>query len=281
MQNSMQGKTVIVTGATNGIGLIAARELAGMGARTVLVSRNQQKCVTVAEQIKTQTGNPQVEYIVADLSTRAGVQQAAHEFKKHHTRLDVLLNNAGAVYMSRHVSKDDIELTFALNHLNYFHLTILLLDVLKASGPARIINVASDAHRGNKLNFDDLQAEKSYNGMTVYGRSKLANILFTYELARKLEGTKVSANALHPGFVATGFGKNNGKLMKIVLGLLSPIQREPEEGAETSIFLAASPQVEGVSGKYFADCKPVDSDPASYDRAAAEKLWQVSLEMIV
>ncbi len=281
MQNSMQGKTVMVTGATNGIGLVAARELANMGARVMLVSRNQQKCVTVAEQIKSQTGNLQVEYIVADLSTRTGVQQAAHEFKKHHTHLDVLLNNAGAVYMSRQLSKDNIELTFALNHLNYFHLTILLLDVLKASSSARIVSVASDAHRSQKLNFDDLQAEKSYNGMGVYGRSKLANVLFTYELARKLDGTKVTANALHPGFVSTGFGKNNGKLMKIVLGLLSPIQREPAEGAATSIYLASSPEVQGVTGKYFTDCKPVDSDPASYDRATAEKLWQTSLEMIV
>jgi NAD(P)-dependent dehydrogenase (short-subunit alcohol dehydrogenase family) len=271
----------MVTGATNGMGLIAARELAKLGARVVVVSRNQQKCVTVAEQIKSQTGNTQVEYIAVDLSSRAGIQQAAHEFKKQHTRLDVLLNNAGAIYMSRQLSKDNIELTFALNHLNYFHLTILLLDVLKASGSARIVNVASDMHRSHKLNFDDLQAEKSYNGMAVYGRSKLANVLFTYELARKLEGTKVTANALHPGFVSTGFGKNNGKLMKIVLGLLSPIQREPEEGAATSVYLASAPEVQGVSGKYFVDCKPVDSDPVTYDRPTAEKLWQASLEMIV
>jgi NAD(P)-dependent dehydrogenase (short-subunit alcohol dehydrogenase family) len=281
MKNSMQGKTVIVTGATNGIGLISARELAGMGARVVVISRNQQKCVTVAEQIKTQTGNSQVEYIAADLSTRAGVQQAAHEFKKQHTRLDVLLNNAGAVFMSRQLSKDGIELTFALNHLNYFHLTILLLDVLKASDSARIVNVSSDAHRGAKLVFDDLQSEKNYNGMTVYSRSKLANLLFTYELARKLDGARVTANALHPGFVSTGFGKNNGKLMKIVLGLLSPIQRSPEEGAQTSVYLASSPEVQKITGKYFADCKPLESDPASYERSAAEKLWQMSLEMIV
>jgi NAD(P)-dependent dehydrogenase (short-subunit alcohol dehydrogenase family) len=155
------------------------------------------------------------------------------------------------------------------------------LDVLKASGAARIVNVASDAHRGQQLHFDDLQAERNYNGMGVYGRSKLANVLFTYELARKLEGTKVTVNALHPGSVATGFGKNNGKLMKIVFGLLSPIQRTPEEGATTSIYLASSPEVQGITGKYFTDCKPVDSDPVSHDRAAAEKLWQASLEMIV
>jgi NAD(P)-dependent dehydrogenase (short-subunit alcohol dehydrogenase family) len=281
MANSMQGKTVIVTGATNGIGLIAARELARLGAQLVLVSRNPQKCLTVAEQIKTQTGNQLVEYIAADLSTRAGVQLVAHEFKKRHTRLDVLLNNAGAIFMTRRTSADGMELTFALNHLNYFHLTILLLDVLKASGATRIINVSSDAHHGQKLDFDDLQSEKGYNGMTVYGRSKLANLLFNYELARKLEGTKVTANALHPGFVATGFGKNNGALARVVMRLLTPVARGPEEGAETSIYLASSPAVEGVSGKYFTDSKPVESDPASYDRSAAEKLWQASLELIV
>jgi NAD(P)-dependent dehydrogenase (short-subunit alcohol dehydrogenase family) len=143
-----------------------------------------------------------------------------------------------------------------------------------------VVNVASAAHRGAKLNFDDLQSEKGYNGMTAYNRSKMANVLFTYELARKLEGTKVTANALHPGFVATDFGKNNGKLMKIVFGLLSPIQRAPEEGAETSIYLASSPGVENMTGKYFVDNKAVESDPASYDRAAAEKLWQASLELI-
>ena len=280
MAQSMQGKTVIITGATNGIGYVAARELARMGAQTVLVSRSSEKCAQSVERIKKETGNTQVEFIAADLSTNAGVQQVAHEFKKRHTRLDVLLNNAGAMFMSRQVSGDGIEMTIALNHLNYFHLTILLLEVLKASGPTRIVSVSSNAHRGGKINFDDIQLEKGYSGMKAYSQSKLANLLFTYEIARKLEGTKVTANALHPGFVNTGFAKNNGGLIKFGMSLLKPMQRKVEDGARTSIYLASSPEVEGVSGKYFADSKAVESDPASYDKAAAEKLWQLSLEMI-
>jgi len=280
MQPSMNGKTILITGATNGIGLVAARELARLGAQTVIVSRSAEKCAQVTEQIKQETGNAEVEFIAADLSTRDGVQRAAHEFKKRHTRLDVLLNNAGALFFSRQVSADGIEMTFALNHLNYFHLTILLLDVLKASAPARIINVSSGAHQGAKINFDDLQFKKGYSGMKAYGQSKLANVLFTYELTRKLEGARVTANALHPGFVNTGFAKNNGGFVKYAMGLLFPMQRTPEKGAQTSIYLACSPEVEGVTGKYFKDSKPIPSDPASYNRAAAERLWQVSLEMI-
>jgi NAD(P)-dependent dehydrogenase (short-subunit alcohol dehydrogenase family) len=280
MLQSMQGKTVIVTGATSGIGFIAARELARKGAQTVLISRSAEKCAAAVEQIKKETGQTQVESLAADLSTKAGVQQAAYEFKKRHPRLDVLVNNAGAMFMSRLVSVDGFEMTFALNHLNYFHLTILLLDLLKASGAARIVNVSSDAHRGGKIHFDDLQLTHNYSGFGAYSQSKLANVLFTYELARKLEGTKVTANALHPGFVNTGFAKNNGGFFKFAMALLSPMQKKPENGAQTSIYLASSPEVETVSGKYFADCKAVQSDPASYDRAAAEKLWQLSLELI-
>jgi retinol dehydrogenase-12 len=280
MTQSMQGKTVIVSGATNGIGYVAARELARMGAQTVLVSRSAEKCTQSVEAIKKETGNSQVEFIAADLSTNAGVQEVAHEFKKRHTHLDVLLNNAGAMFMSRQVSSDGVEMTIALNHLNYFHLTILLLDVLKASGPARIVNVSSDAHRGGKIDFDDIQLKKGYSGFKAYSQSKLANLLFTYEMARKLEGTKVTANALHPGFVDTGFAKNNGGLIKFGMSLLKPMQRKVDEGAQTSIYLASSPEVEGVSGKYFADSKAIASDQASYDNAAAEKLWQLSLEMI-
>lgn len=280
MSPSINGKTILITGATNGIGLVAAHELAALGAQTVIVSRDPQKCAQVAEHIKQETGNHQVEYIAADLSTRAGVQHVAHEFKKRHTRLDVLLNNAGAIFISRRLSTDGIEMTFALNHLNYFLLTALLLDILKASGPSRIINVSSDAHRSAKMSFDDLQMQKGYDGLGAYCQSKLANILFTYELARKLEGTRVTANVLHPGLINTGFGKNNGLLMKFAMGLLFPFQRKAAEGARTSLYLACSPEVEGVTGKYFDDSKAIPSSPASYNRDTAERLWQTSLEMI-
>lgn len=280
MAASIQGKTILITGATSGIGLAMARELAAKGGYITLVGRNAAKLATVAEQIRNQTGNQNIDTILADLSTHAGVQLTAHEFKKRHTRLDVLINNAGAIYMSRHLSKDGLEMTFALNHLNYFHLTNLLLDVLKASAPARIINVASDAHRGQVIDFDNLQGEKSYSGWTAYGRSKLMNVLFTYELARRLEGKGVTVNAMHPGFVASGFGKNNGALMSLAMKLISPIARTTEEGASTGIYLASSMEVENVSGKYFVDKQAVDSDPVSYNQETAGRLWEISLEMI-
>lgn len=280
MTETLTGKIILVTGATNGIGLAAARELARMGAQLVLVSRSPEKCASAAGAIRQETGNENVEHIAADLSTRAGVQYTAHEFKKRHTRLDVLLNNAGAMFMSRQLSADGIEMTIALNHLSYFHLTNLLLDVLKVSEAARVVNVSSDAHRGGKINLADLQLQKGYSGFGAYSQSKLANVLFTYELARKLEGTSITSNALHPGFVNTGFAKNNGGFFKLAMGLMAPMQKKVDDGAKTSIYLASSPEVSGVSGKYFTDCKAVDSDPASYDRQTAEKLWQISLELI-
>jgi NAD(P)-dependent dehydrogenase (short-subunit alcohol dehydrogenase family) len=281
MTTSMQNKTVVVTGATAGIGLVTARELARKGAHLTIISRSAEKCARVAEEIKADTGNMQVEYIAADLSIKEEVHRAAYDFKKRHPRLDVLVNNAGSVFMLRQVSRDGIEMTLALNHLNYFLLTHLLLDVLKSSAPARIINVACDSHRGRKVNFDDIQFKKNYSGFAAYGQSKLCNVLFTYELARRLEGTGVTVNALHPGFVATDFGKNNGALMRLILRLLSPVAKSTNDGASTSIYLASSREVEGVSGKYFVDTREVDSDQNSYDQTAAKKLWNLSLEMIL
>lgn len=279
MLASMQGKTALITGATAGIGREAARQLAAAGAKVVIVSRNPQKCVTVAEQIKAQTSNVAVSSIAADLSTRNGVQQAAYEFKKRHTHLDILVNNVGAYFLSRQLSADGIEMNFALNHLGYFHLTTLLLDLLKSSGAARIINVASGAHRGQKLDFDDLQMEKNYNHFTAYGRSKLCNLLFTYELARRLGETPLTVNAVDPGLVATEFAKNNGLLARLGMNLLKPIARSPKSGAESIFYLAVSHEVRGQTGKYFKDKIAVPSDPASYDIEAAARLWDVSLEM--
>lgn len=278
MENSIKGKTVLISGGTNGLGLVTARELARMGAQVTIVSRNPEKCAAVAETIKVVTGNP-VEFIAADLSTLAGIMQAAATFKQRHTHLHVLVNNAGAMFIRRKLTPDGFEMTFALNHLNYFLLTNLLLDVLKDSAPARIVNVSSHAHEGASIDFDNLQSEKHFAGMQAYGQSKLANVLFTYELARRLEGSGVTANVLHPGFVFTGFARNNGALFDFGMKLIGPFIRHANEGAQTSIYLASSPEVEGVSGKYFVDCKEVDSSPISHDQGLAEKLWQVSMEL--
>jgi NAD(P)-dependent dehydrogenase (short-subunit alcohol dehydrogenase family) len=183
------------------------------------------------------------------------------------------------MFTRRQLTSDGYEMTFALNHLNYFLLTILLLDILKASAPARIVNVSSGAHVGASIDFDNLQSEKHFSGMQAYGQSKLANVLFTYELARRLEGSGVTVNALHPGFIATGFARNNGAFYNLGMKLIGFFIRKPDQGAQTSIYLASSPQVEGLTGKYFIDCKAADSSPLSHDQALAQKLWQVSLEL--
>jgi len=280
METPLKGKTVLVTGATNGIGLVTARKLSRMGGQVTIVSRNAEKCAAVAKAITSDTGNP-VEFIAGDLSTLAGIRQAAADFKQRQSCLHVLVNNAGGFFNKRTLTPDGIEYTFALNHINYFLLTNLLLDLLKGGAPARIVNVSSGAHSGTKgINFDNLQGQKKYSGWGAYAQSKLANLLFTYELARRLEGSGIIVNALHPGYVNTGFALNNGLLFKVFARLSARLfGRQPEQGALTSIYLASSSEVEGVTGKYFSDCKPIESSPASYDRGAALKLWQVSMEL--
>jgi|SRR5271157_6663649 len=278
MESSMKGKSILVSGATNGIGLVTARELARLGGQVTILSRNAEKCAAVAEQIRATTGTP-VEFIAADLSSLSGLMQAAATFKQRHTRLHVLVNNAGGLFFKRLLTVDGNEMTFALDHLNYFLLTNLLLDLLKASAPARIVNVSSRAHLRAKIDFDNLQGEKHYRGMEAYGQAKLANVLFTYSLASRLEGSGVTANALHPGFVGTGFARNNGPLYDFGMRLVAPLfARTPERGAKTSLYLSTSPEVAQVSGKYFVDSQPVPSSPISYERDLAEKLWQVSME---
>lgn len=280
MENALRGKVILVTGATSGIGLETARQLADMGAAVIGVGRNLEKSAAAAEQVRQESGNPQVEYLNADLSSQEQIRRLVEGFRSRYERLDVLVNNAGGFFNKYVETADGIELTFALNHLNYFLLTSLLLDLLIKSAPARVVNVSSDAHRNGRINFDDLEGKQHYNGWRAYAQSKLANVLFTYELARRLEGTGVTANALHPGFVATGFGHNNRDLVGWGTRLAQRLAaRTPEQGAQTSIYLAASLAEEGVTGKYFVDEKPVPSSPLSYDQSVARQLWEVSAAM--
>lgn len=279
-QNSLENRVCMVTGATSGIGEVTARELAGTGAKVVVAGRNPEKVEKVVEKIEADTGNRSVDYLVADLSSQRQVRDAAREFKARYDRLDVLVNNAGAVFNGYGETEDGIERTFAVNHLGYFLLTNLLLDVILHSAPARIVNVSSGAHGGATIDFDDLNTSKDYGFMKAYGRSKLANVMFTYELARRLEGTGVMANALHPGAVSTNFGSNNTVwYARPMLALFRLFATTPEKGAGTSIYLASSPEVEGVTGRYFVNKKPVASSKASYDEQAAKRLWKVSEEL--
>ena len=275
----MQGKLCLVTGATGGIGLITTRELAKQGARLVVVGRNPQKTETTVQQLRKETGNDSIESLLADLSSQKQVRQLAEQFRSRHDRLDVLVNNAGALFMARGETEDGIEQTFALNHLSYFLLTHLLLDPLKAAAPSRIVNVSSHAHKSAKLDLDDVEGKQSYSGWTAYCNSKLENVMFTYELARRLEGTRVAVNALHPGFVATGFGHNNGALARLGMRIAQLFAISEEKGAETSIYLASSPEVEGVSGRYFYKKQDVRSSRISYDTTAQGRLWQMSEQM--
>jgi NAD(P)-dependent dehydrogenase (short-subunit alcohol dehydrogenase family) len=275
----MQGKVCMVTGATAGIGMSTAEALAGMGATMVVVGRNREKCESVVARFKRDTGNQEVSYLLADLSSQDQIRSLASEFLEKYSRLDVLVNNAGGIFLLRRKSEDGIEMTFALNHLNYFLLTNLLLDRIKASAPSRIIMVSSNSHRGKHLDFDNLEGKGLENPMTAYGRTKLCNVLFTYELARRLADTGVTVNALHPGFVSTDIAKNNGWLVRLFQPLVMRSALPMEVGAQTSIYLASSLEVEGVTGKYFARKKAIESDPASNDETAAKRLWQVSAEM--
>lgn len=276
---SMEGKVCLVTGATSGIGAVTAEALAGRGGVVAVVGRSAERAAATVERIRRRTGTTTVEHLLADLSSQQEVRRLAEAFAARHDRLDVLVNNAGAVFTRRRQSPDGLELTFALNHLAYFLLTGLLLDTLRSSAPSRVVNVSSDAHQGARIDFDDLQAERGYRGFTVYGRSKLANLLFTYELARRLEGTGVTVNALHPGVVATRFATNNGRVVRLLQPLFRPFMVSPEQGARTVVHLATSPEVEGVTGGYFVKERPSPSSGVSYDTAAAERLWQVSEEL--
>jgi len=277
----MQNKVCLITGATNGIGRATAFALAQKGATVIIVGRNEERCQNTVATIKTETGNPGVDFLLADLSVQAQVRQLAEDFKSRYGRLDVLVNNAGVINIFRQLSADGIEMNFAVNHLSYFLLTNLLLDTLKASAPARVVNVSSNSHRHKQLDFGNLELKRGYWAGTAYGRSKLCNLYFTYELARRLEseGAGVTVNAMHPGFVRTNMAANNGWLVRLFLPFIHRNSLTPEQGADTVVYLASSPEVEGVSGKYFVRRREVESDPISQDETAAKKLWKVSEQM--
>jgi NAD(P)-dependent dehydrogenase (short-subunit alcohol dehydrogenase family) len=274
----MTGRICLVTGATSGIGAVTARALARLGASVVLVGRDAGRCARRRDAIRRETGSS-VEALVADLSSQRQIRRLAEEFRARFARLDVLVNNAGSYFMRRRLTADGLEMTFALNHLAYFLLTNLLLDRLLAGEAARVVNVSSVAHERGRLDLTDLQGERRYDRLEAYAASKLANLLFTYELARRLAGTRATANALHPGIVATNLGRDNGWLRVTLRNLLDRSMIDPEEGSRTSVYLASSPAVEGVTGRYFYECKEVESSAASRDPAAAAALWTISEQL--
>src|ERR671916_962261 len=273
--NGMGGKVALVTGGTSGIGKATAMALAAMGADVVVVGRDRERGEGAAAEIRARTGG-KVDLALADLSSQAEVRALAEEFKRRYDRLDVLVNNAGLVQSTRTESVDGLETTFATNHLAPFLLTNLLLDLLKKSAPSRVVTVSSEAERWGNIDFDDLQSKKKYRGFPVYGMTKLANIMFTYELAEGLEGTGVTATCMHPGAVNTRFGTNNGGPMTILFRLSKPFMRMPEQGADTVIWLASSPDVEGLSGRYYADRKPLEPKKIANDPEARRRLWEES-----
>src|SRR5215203_2355728 len=273
-------KICLITGATSGIGRATAMGLANMGASVVMVGRDRDRGEAALAEIKEKSTNASVDLMLADLSSQEEIRRLAEEFKEAYPRLNVLINDAGLFRSERITTADGLEMTFAVNHLAYFLLTNLLLDVLKASAPSRIVNVSSGEQRNGTIDFDDLQGEKGYKGAKAYSQSKLATVLFTYELARRLEGTGVSANCLHPGAgIRTNFGSGVSGVFGFMVRALRPLMKSPEKGAETSIYLASSPEVEGLSGRYFVKKAETCSSDVSYDERLARRLWGVSAQL--
>jgi len=276
----MKDKICMITGATAGIGEVTALELARQGAVVILVGRDPVRTESTVSKIRQEITNAKVHYFLADLSSQAQIRKLAKTFNNQFGHLDVLVNNAGGFFFKRCLSVDGIEMTFALNHLNYFLLTHVMMDALKASVAGRVVNVASNVHRKHQMNFDDLQSAHRYNGLKAYGRSKLANILFSYELARRLENSTITVNALHPGLVSTNIGNNNGWVISKIWLFITRKGMTPEQGALTNIYLASAPELEGVNGKYFIRGKDVFSNDASYDLVSARRLWEISERMV-
>jgi NAD(P)-dependent dehydrogenase (short-subunit alcohol dehydrogenase family) len=278
------GKDVVITGATGGIGLAAAKELARRGARLSIVARSETRAAAAVAQIQAAGGlGTEVGVLHADLSSQASIRRLSAEIVSRGVPVEVLINNAGGVNSTRRLTEDGLEMTWAVNHLAPFLLTTLLLDRIKNSAPARIITTSSGAHQGAHIPFDDINCSRGYPtfGFARYAQSKLANVLFTIELARRLEGTSVTANCFHPGFVATGFNRNNGGLMALGMSLARPFARSPERGADTLVWLADSPDVSSDTGRYFADRRPIEPSPEARDRDTARRLWELSEEETV
>ena len=276
---NMAEKVCLVTGGNSGIGKSVALGLAKMGATVVVVSRNKEKGETAVTDTVEKSGNKNVELIQADMSSQNSIRQLVNEFRARHEKLHLLINNAGVYLTKRSETEDGLESTFAVNHLGPFLLTSLLVDILKASAPSRIVNVTSDAHKGARVNFDDLQGERKFSGWQAYGQSKLAMILYTRGLAKKLEGTGVTVNSAHPGVVRTNFAKNNGGLVMLGFRFLGMFFISPESAAKRILYVATSPDLEGVTGKYFTKMHEVKSSQESYDDDSARRLWQISEQL--
>ena len=285
MQNKLDDKFILITGATSGIGFETALYLSGQGANVILAGRNETRCQKSITQILEAHPNAYVDYLVADLSVLEQTRRMAEAFLSRYRRLDVLINNAGAIFLTRRYTPDGLESTFAVNHLSVFLLTELLMETVKTTakevGEARIINVSSNAHYGAKINFNDLGSEYNYHPMRVYGMSKLANVLHAFELDRRLKGQGITVNALHPGLVATNIGTYRNPILRLLSRVFLSLWTVPaSEGAKTSIFLASSPEVKDISGAFFIDSKEVRADPIAYDEIIAQRLWQVSSKMV-
>lgn len=276
----MKGKVVLMTGGTDGIGKEAAKQFAAMGVELVLVGRNPKKTEYVVDEIKTYSGNDEVTHLLADLSSQAQIRRLVEVFQNKFDRLDVLINHAGSIFLRRKTSVDGFEMTIALNHLSCFLLTNLLLDMLKADAPGRIVNTSSGSHLRGRINFKDINLTRGYFFYRAYGQSKLANVMFTYQLASRLEGTGVTANCQHPGFVRTNMGASDNVLVRVLKPLIFQSGIPVEEGAETLVYLAGSPEVEGISGKYFYKKQPHRSSPLSYKVEAQKRLWELSEKLV-
>lgn len=277
MSDSLKGKTFLVTGATEGVGKAAAHHFAQRGGSVTLVGRNPEKTARVVSQLKSATGNNEVDYLLADLSSIAQVRAVADAFRARHDRLDVLVNNAGAVFKSREVTVDGLERTFALNHLSYFQLTVRLLDLLQRAPGARVVSTSSGAHAVGKMDLDAVATRERYSIPAAYADSKLANVLFTRELARRLAGTGVTANCFHPGWVASGFALNNGGFIARLLSVVAPVlARSPEQGADTLVWLATSAEAAAWTGEYFSNRAVRRTAQRGQDSALAARLWELS-----